>query len=279
MKKRIIAISLILLLFLSLTSCSSEKDMDELKRRFEDHTPDNNVVVIWDDSILHFADHTIRLDDLAGGEKAYDGCLLADGQLYFSSSTKNTASNFSLYVYTCDTNGNNQQLVFEKHGYKTNPWATGNGEVLYIEHFTTNSFDASSRVIDSYNVVTGAYQTVATGKDAKLSNYRRRQCGRYSCTYEGDVCTVTDPQNNTTYTIDSIALVRSTFSTELDGHDHLRFEGFFAADNGKMFLLYNLGSSLPYPFLVCEYLPDRGEIVYKSLISVPDYLSFQVLYV
>ena len=279
MKKRIIAISLILLLVLSLTSCSSEKDMDELKSRFEDHAPDNNVVVIWDDSILHFADHTIELRGINNEEDPNNGYLFVDGKLYFATTKENGFFDYSLFVYACDTYGNNQQLVFEKHGYKTHPWATGNGEVLYIGHYTTNSFDASSRVIDSYNVVTGAYQTVATGKDAKLSNYQRRQCGRYSCTYEGDVCTVTDSQNNTTYTIDSIALVRSTFSTELDGHDHLRLEGFFAADNGKMFLLYNLGSSLPYPFLVCEYLPDRGEIVYKSLISVPDYLSFQVLYV
>ena len=278
MKKRLISISLIVLLVISLASCSSEKYIHELKTRFEGFSADSNVIVVLNDSVFYFADHTLSLSDITDDEELNNGYLFWDGKLFFTTVKQNGGFDFSLCVYSCDLYGNNKQVVFEKNGYTTKPWVTGNQETLFVKHYTTSALDASSRNIDSYNVVSGEYQTKASGEDASLSDYQKNQHGRYSCTNENGVYSVYDPQTNVTYTIDTIALVHSAFGEELDGIDLINGH-FFATDDGKMFLLYRIESNgLKYPHLLCEYLPDRNEVVFKNLCFADDIETFSVVY-
>lgn len=278
MKKWMITIGLLILFVLSLASCSTEPNEDELKKRFENYTPDGNVVVVLDSSTFYFADHTLSLRDIADGESPNNGYLFMDGKLYFSTSKENGPFDFSLYVYICDLYGNDKQLVFEKHGYKTHPWATGNQGRLYIEHFTTNAVDASSRVIDSYNVVTGVYQTEATGETVGLSDYQKSAAGAYSYVFEGGVLSVTDAQQNKTYTMHTSAFVSQAFGEALEGLD-CSFSGFYASANGRMFVLYRIESGgSAYPHLVCEYLPDNNEVVFGSLCFAEDVAAFYIEY-
>ena len=152
MRIRMMAITLVTLIVLSFTACSSRADVGELKTRFKDYSADNNIVAILDDSVFYFNDHTLRLNDFLDGEELNGGYLFADGRLWFSTVKENSLFDFSLFVYSCDLYGNDKTLLFERHGFKTHPWATGKDGVLYFEHYSTHAMDASARLIDSYNV-------------------------------------------------------------------------------------------------------------------------------
>lgn len=278
MKKCLITIVSLMLLVSILTSCAPDPSEEELRNRFASYSPDNSVVAVLDYSTLYFADHKLALDNIAGDEDPNNGFLFVDKKLYFSTTKENGPHDFSLYVYFCDLYGNNAQLVFEKHGYKTHPWAQGNQGKLYFEHHTTNGFDASARVIDSYDVVTGVYQTEATGKNVYLSDYQKKARGPYSCTFEENVVQVLDEKENVTYTIEPEALLSHTFSKELEGLQW-EYSGFYATDNGKMFLLYRINTNWPpYPHILCEYIPETNEVVFSLLYFAYDYVPFIIEY-
>ena len=277
MKKCLLTIVSLMLLVSILTSCAADPSEEELRSRFVSYSPDNNAVAVLDYSTFYFADHEFDLHDLTDGEDLSVGYVIVDETVYFSTTKQNSFSDYSLYVYSCDLYGNNKQLVLEKHGYKTALGIRGNQGKLYIDHNTTNIFDATSLVIDSYDVVTGVYQTEATGENASLSDYEKDSHGPYPYTYEGDVLRVVDEAKNTTYTIAPESLFGSTFSKELEG---LKWEysGFYATDNGKMFLLYRINTWLPYPHILCEYIPETNEVVFSLLYFAYDYVPFTIEY-
>ena len=279
MKKCLITILSLILLVSILTSCAADPSEEELRKRFEGYPPDSNVVAVLDDCTFYFADHELNLRDITEGEDLEYGYILADGKVYFATSKQNGLfGDHSLYVYSCDFYGNNEQLLFEKHGYKTGFGVRANQGKLYFSHHTTNGFDASSQVIDSYDVVTGVYQTEATGEDASLSDYEKDSHGPYPYTYEGDVLGVVDEAKNTTYTIAPESLFGSTFSKELEGLEW-EYSGFYATDNGKMFLLYSVNTNWPpYPHILCEYIPESNEIVFSLLYFAHDIIGFRIEY-
>ena len=279
MKKCLITILSLILLVSIFTSCAADPSEEEVRSRFTSYSPDSNVVAVWEDRIFHFPDYELNLNNIAEDEDLEIGFVLADGKVYFATSKQNGLfGDYSLYVYSCDFYGNNEQLLFEKHGYKTGIGVRANQGKFYFSHHTTNVFDASTQVIDSYDVVTGVYQTEATGKDANLSDYQKKARGSYSCTYEGDVLRVVDEKNDVTYTIAPESLFGSTFSKELEG---LKWEysGFYATDNGKMFLLYCVNTNWPpYPHILCEYIPESNEIVFSLLYFAHDIIGFRIEY-
>ncbi|MBE6918051.1 MAG: hypothetical protein E7470_09200 [Ruminococcaceae bacterium] len=277
MKKYIITISFLLLLIFTLTCCTAST-AGELKHRFEGFTSDSNLIAVLDDFIFYFADHKISLNDIDTRGEPNNGYLFVDGALYFSTAKENGFFDYSLYVYSCDLYGNHQCLVFEKHGFRTHPWVTGSGESLYIEHYSTNTFDASARVIDSYNVVTGVYQTEATGKTTRLSDYRADSNGAYSSTYENGTLFIEDQQSNVTHRVDPTALVYEAFNDALAGFD-CNFYDFYATTDDRMFFLYSIKvSGTTYPYLICEYIPTNREIVFRSLIFADDVTYFRIVY-
>ena len=277
MKKCLITILSLILLVSIFTSCAADPSEEELRNRFASYPPDNNVVGVIRPSIFYFADHELDLNNIVNEGEADNDYLFIDGKLYFSAIKEINSHNYSLYVYSCDLYGNNKQLLLEKHGYKTPPHMEGNNGKMYFQHYTTNVFDASARVIDSYDVITGAYQTEVTGKEYELLDYQKKPQGMYSCTHEGDILRVLDEEKNVTYTIEPEALLYSTFNKELEGIE-LEYSGFCATDNGKMFLLYRSASWPPYPHLVCEYIPETNEIIFSLLYFPYDLTGFFVEY-
>lgn len=278
MRIRIMAITLATLITLSFSACSFRTNNDKIEKHFGDYLADNNVVAVLDDSVFYFSDHTLRLNDLLDGEELNGGYLFADGKLWFSTVKENSLFDFSLFVYSCDLYGKDRTLLFEKHGFKTHPWGTGKDGVLYFEHYSTNAMDASARVIDSYNISSGVYQTEATGKALSLSDYRKNTTGKYSCTIKDEILSVVDPQKNMTYTIDTVALPNDAFRENLEGIQY-SFCDFYATKDGKIFLLYRIESnSASYPHFICEYNADRNEVEFKLLYFADDIETFRIEY-
>ena len=81
-----------------------------------------------------------------------------------------------------------------------------------------------------------------------------------------------------TYTIAPEALFDSTFSNELEGLEW-EHSGFYATDNGKMFLLYCVNTNWPpYPHILCECIPESNEIVFSLLYFAHDIIGFRIEY-
>lgn len=278
MRIRIMAITLAVLIILSFSACSSNANSDKIENHFEGYLADNHVVAVLDSSVFYFSDHTLRLNDLLVGEELNGGYLFADGKLYFSTVKENSLFDFSLFVYSCDLYGNDRTLLFEKHGFKTHPWATGKDGVLYFEHYSTHAMDASARLINSYDISTGIYQTEETDETISLSDYRKDTDGKYSYVMESGVLSVADPQENVTYTIDTTTLLNHAFRESLEGLQ-CSFGGFYATTDGSMFLLYRIESNgALYPHFICEYNANRNEIEFKLLYFADDVESFQIEY-
>ena len=275
MKKSSKTFICVMLIFLTLPlySCKNEKKYyDELKKRFAQYTPDYSVVTVLD-PCFYFTDHTLDLDNLVEGEDPNRGYLFLDRMLYFSTCKQTGFRQYSLRVYKCDLYGNGKSLIFEKLGYKTHPWVTGNGGVLYIEHYGTNALDTSSKIIDSYNIHTGVYKCEASGMDASLSNYIRQ---RYSSSVENGIVTLVDKQTNATHTID--ITIDNLFSEALRGLEYNYAGCHNSAD--RIFLMYRLPNTFwgsMYPHLVCEYNLDTKEISFSSLVFLYDYTTISIV--
>lgn len=276
MKAYKIIIVFLLTVFLSFTLYSCRTASDPIKEQFEKYPRDDNVVGVLDNTSFYFADHELQLLDLIDEEEPNHGYLFKDGRLYFSVSKENGLTDFSLIIYSCDLYGNDKQLVFEKQGYKTHPWATGNQGIFYIEHYSENAFDESSRVIDSYNILTGAYEKIASGEQVSLSDYYRNTKESYSCSAVENVITLSDSKTNATYSIDLQSSQADQFNDSLADIEY-NFEGFTATEDNRILLLYRLktkGSS--YPFIICEYLPDTDKVVFCSVFFAYDYTPFNI---
>ena len=270
------SIFVLLCLITVLSFCACGINNSEVKDKFSKYTPDNNVVVVLDSSEFYFADHTLNLRDLVRDERPNNGYTFWDGKLYFSTSKQNTLNDFSFLVYACDLYGNNQKLIFEKQGYKTKPWATGNGGVLYLEYYDTHVLDETARKIDSYNIFTGEYENVSTGKNASLSHYKNDKDGKYSFGVDSDILTITDSQKNIVYRIDSEMMNSSNFGEALTDLDYT-FYGADVINNDQIYLIYRIKSDdNAYPYFVCEYIPYNNEIVFKSSVFVNDVESICV---
>lgn len=262
MTKRIKAVALLMLVVFTINLCSCQNRTEEIKERFEQYSPDHDVVAVVDDFIVCFADHTLNLRDLVNeDEEPNNGYLFWDKTLYFSTTKENGPFDFSVFVYRCDLYGNNKTLVFEKQGYKTHPWAVGNKDTLYFEHYT-NVFEPSARVIESYHILTGLYEVEGTGKNVDLSDYQQEQSG----VSQDDIT-------------DAIALTKDFFSEALNGLNY-SYTG-CKVSSGRLFLIYRIEESAGslYPHFVCEYVPETEEIYFKSLVFAHDIESIDVEYI
>lgn len=259
---------------MSLSSCRTSTD--QLEQKFAKYPSDKNVVAVLDNSIFYFTDHILNLRNIVKDEVPNHGYLFLDGKLYFSVSKQNAALDFSFLVYECDVYGNNLELVFEKHGYKTKPWATGKQSVLYLEYYETNALDNSSRVIDSYNISTGVYENVSNGDGSSLEDYRKDTDEKYTFQFENSVISITDTQNNENYKISDKTLHESDFGDILIDLDY-SFYGYNETNSGKIYLVYRIKSNgSQYPHFICEYIPNTDEVVFKSLFFSNDVETISV---
>ena len=270
MKKAQRVLIFLLLLIFVYNFCSCRKSIDEIEQRFAQYKADNNVVAVLDDSVFYFYDHTLHLKDIANDEEPNKGYLFLQNKLFFSTSKKNAMFDYTFCVYECDIYGNNKKMIFEKSGYKTHPWATANNGLFYLEYYESNAMDKSSRKIDSYDVIKGAYENVSIGEDVSLSDYKKASNGKYTFNYEKDVLTITDTQTESKYKIDNNTLCESDFGESLIGLDCAFFDH-KATNDGRIYLVYRIKfNGPPYPYIICEYIPDIGEVVFKSFFSASD---------
>jgi len=272
--KRFIKINTLLLLMIIITAlCSCENHYDDIKKRFEPYLSDDNVVAVLDDCVFYFTDHTLDLRDIVSDdERPNQGYLFLDKTLYFSTTKQTGFFEHSVCVYTCDLYGNEKSLIFEKHGYKTHPWAVGKNSVLYFEYYNTHSFDETERVIDSFDVLSGAYELEETGKNADLSNYRNQSKGKAE--YSNNAITWVDPEDCKTHFIDLSKL--DSLDEALNGLDYSYSGGTVFSE--RLFLIYRIEESAGglYPHLICEYVPETSEIRFKSLVFTYDIAPIKV---
>ena len=230
-------------LLLSFASCGPSKD--ELEQRFDAYSPDDNVVAIWDGQEFYFADHTLKLYNIIENENLNGGYLFANDRLFFSTSRQNGITDYSFLVYECDYYGNNKKLIFEKSGYKTHPWATADKNMFYVEHYNKNTFDKSSRIIDSFDIISGEYITVSEENNKKLSDYKKNTKKNYVCNYSADFTEIINNDKNTKYRIDNESLLNSDFGEALKGLDYSCYTFLIFEKNGKdqIYLIYRIKSN------------------------------------
>lgn len=276
MKIRNMLIVLLVMLVLNFSSCSP--NTNELKKKFEKYTFDNNVIAVLDSSRFYFADHTLNLRDIVNDEEPNRGYLFLDGKIFFSTSKQNGIRDYSFLLYECDTYGNNKKLIFEKHGYKTKPWAIGEQSVFYIEHHMTNALDASACIIDSYDIRTGAYETVETGKDVSLSDYKEKHNKNYLIKINDGIFEIAFLDTNTVICVNEEMLSKSSFAEGLDGINYS--PAHFDVINDHIYLTYKVDVvDLSYPHIICEYIPETNEIVFKSLLFLDDIEVISIEYI
>ena len=275
MRLRIVSIVLLLILVLNVSSCKS--NIDDLEERFSNYESDNNVVAVLDDNIFYFADHTLKLTDIiSGDEEANGGYLFLNDRLYFSTSKQGKMFDFSFFVYECDLYGNDKKLIFEKHGYQTKPWALGKQGIIYLEYYGSSSLDASSRKIDSYNIVDSIYLSVTSGENSSLSDYKNGVNENYLLKVENDILTIMDVKKSESYIIDKEKLSRSEFGKVLTDLEYSYYKC-TVTDFGQIYLTYRIKSNgSPYPHFICEYVPSTDKIVFKSLFFAADTESISV---
>jgi hypothetical protein len=248
-----------------------------LEKKFSNYESDDNVVAVLDDTVFYFTDHTLDLRDIIGGnEEVNKGYLFLDNKLYFSTSKQSGMFDFSFFVYECDLYGNDKKLVFEKHGYKTKPWALGKQGIIYIEYYESSALDASSRKIDSYNIIDGIYASVTSGANSSLSDYEKSVNENFLLKIENDILTIMDVQKSENYIIDKEKLGRSEFGEVLNDLEYSYYKCTLT-DNGQIYLMYRIKSNgYPYPHFICEYIPSTDEIVFKSFFFADDIESIIV---
>lgn len=271
MKKCIKNITCILLFFLMfpLYSCmDEEKYYNDLRKRFENCTPDASVVIAWQESCIYFADHDLKWWDVI--EEDVSAHLFFDQKLYFIADKSTGFRNESFRIYQCDLYGNSKKILFEKSDYKSFTGATGNGDTIYV----ALKLDTSEKVIDAYNVRTGEYTRVASGKNVSLSEYEKSKevYERYTRRLQDGILTLIDKEKNVQHTIDTDLTKNDLFAQALDGLT-CEYQGSYIVSN-RIFLLYRLPSPFVwdplYPHLVCEYNPDTKEISFASLVITHD---------
>ncbi len=253
---------LFLLIVLTVILCSCQNHYDDINKRFEKYSSDCDVVAVLDDCTFYFFDHMLDLRDLVNENEAPNqGYLFLDNALYFSTTKENGLFDYSISIYRCDIYGNNKTLIFEKHGYKTHPWSVGNQDTLYFEHYSTNAFDVSAKVIESYNVITEVYEQKANSEDVSLSDYQKDKS--------------VDSKINVTHIIDK---TKEQFSEALTGLDYSYSASKFLS--GRLFIIYRIEEPAGglYPHFICEYVPETDEVNFKSLVFTYDMEFIDVEY-
>lgn len=277
-----IRINFLLSLIMLITSlCSCENHYNDIKKRFELYSSDGDMVVVLDDHVFYFNDHTLNLNDLVGeGEEPNGGYLFLDKTLYFSTTKRMGFSEFSVCVYTCDLYGNEKNLVFERQSYKTYPRAVGKQGVLYFEYYDTHAFDETAREIVSYDVLREIYELEGTGENASLSNYRNQGNGRIEgkgkLEYSNNTLTWVDSKDYKTHLIDLAKT--EPFDKALNGLDY-SYTG-CTVSSERLFLIYRIeeytGEAV-YPHFVCEYVPETHEIHFKFFAFTYDITGIEVM--
>jgi len=246
----------------------------------------DEVVLIIDDNI-YFENYTVDLNDLVKDNEHNNGLIIKQDRFFFSTSKENSMSNFTLNIYESNLQGTDIKMLYSKNGFKTHPWAYAIDDVFYIEHYSNNTLDFESKLIDRYEISTGIYENIASGKNCNLFDYvPKEEQSRYSIEVIENISPqehgkfiVTDLETGVVKTIDDDYLKETIYikSMEKFNYGPKRVD----ISNGHILLTYGIGAGdgWNFPHLVFEYDFDSNKLEYKMLVFPYDSVPIEIIYI
>lgn len=278
---RIIVCILLFLVCFGLSSCA-EDTTSLAKSEFEQFGSKNDVVLIIDDRNLYFDEYTVKLEDLINGEEPI-GCIITD-KIYFATSKENGMFNFNLLFYKCNLDGTNIEEIYRKENLNTHPWAKSNGDTFYIEYYKKNALDASGKTIDSFNINSGKYESVASGKDCDVNDYIQKQEPMYSCSIiepetGDDYFEIMDIKTGSAKIVDTEFINKTIYCEAMNEFSYYPCRA--DVSNGHILLTYRIGAGdgWTYSHLIFEFVFDEGSLEYKSLVFPYDAEGVKIEYI
>lgn len=241
-----------------------------------------------DPMTIFYDDLTIKLDDLLeDSNEMVRGGIIADGEsiIFASSKCDYSSKTYSLILYKYNVDIEKSESIFIKSGYNTNPQVYGNGSVFYIEHYEKHHMMENGRIIDEYNVLTGIYKTIATGKNCSMNDYKVKETSKYiietieneSSSRHGEFL-ITDNETGKQKIINDDFLANTIYydSMGMFNYGPERAE----ISKGHILLVYSIGAGngRNYSHLVFEYNYELNTLEYKLLAFTPELLHIRFLF-
>ena len=263
------------------------------KDEFAKYFNGKNEVVLKIDDYLHFETHVVTKDER---EKLGVGDILVlESGIYCVGIDKNHC----VSIIRCDMYGKNAETVYKKQlpSLKRDFYVDSFADGFFIEYYTKDWLTH----IDKYTLSTNTYESIAVGKNLKLSDYTIKEDSRYkvevikSSSFQDILClfkivpwseirgyfVITDTQTGVQKTIDDIFLQNTEYIDSM-----LMFEyGAWRSDisNGHILLTYSIGAydgtGWGYAFLVFEYDFETDDLEYKALVYPYDSEGIDMLYI
>ena len=277
-KKMKSIIKLFIVVFISsfLVSCDLKDHKDEIILEFSQYDRDNDVVLILDNNYLYFNDYTITLSELDTiGE--YENCyLIYLDSIYFQTTKKNNDSTYTIYIYKCDSNGENIELIFSHDDYKIKPKFKSTGCYFIWLYYEQSIKSSDSQAIDSFDVTSLEHQNIEKGKNCDLENYREEFRG-YITTQKENSFQIYVRSSNINYIINDELLRECGYYESLKRFD-FSTEGVQIYDD-KIFLCYRLhrsDSGSKFCFAVFEYNTTNNTLLFRSLVFPGDIETIKI---
>ena len=284
MKK--IFISFFLIVITLLNSCG-EDTTQEAKDEFSKYFNEKNEVVLNIGGYLYFENFTINLSDLVKDNEFNNGLIVYKDKLFFSTSKENSKFNFTLNIYESNLQGTNIKTIYTKDGFNTHPWSYAYDGVFYVEHYSNNTFDLESKLIDKYTISTKTYENIDSGKNCNLSDYFvKEQNNEYTIEMKENLSptkhgkfTVTKNDTGEVRIIDDEYLKNTIYidSMNIYNYEPERFD----ISKGHILLTYSIaaGDGWNSSHLVFEYDFNNNLLEYKLLVFPYDRVGVDIIYI
>lgn len=240
---------------------------------FAQYPSAHSAVVVMDYENIYFETHTLKLRDLV--PDAYpDFCMVYEDRIIFAACVP-VEKEFVLQIYECDWQGNGLKKLFEKDGYQMNMSCIGIDGVVYIGHNTTQWYDQSSAVVDSYTVATGEYKRVAEGYGSSVSDFVSAK--HENAKYTGSVVAMSDEsekyfllcdkQTGKTKTVGEEFLSKTEYAVSLEKFKCMPKQVDIIGD--RIYLVYSV-TGAEFPYLVFSYDFETEILRYEVLAFLYD---------
>ncbi len=277
-RKNIRSVLLIMIVFLSLflVSCKFEDNKDDIIQEFSKFDRDNKVVVILDNDNFYFDNSTLiisKLDTIGEYENCY---LIYLDSIYFQTTKKNNDSTYNIYIYKCDSNGDNIELVFSHDDYKIKPKFKSVGYRFLWLYYEPSIKSSDNQAIDSFDVTSLEHKNIEKGKNCDLANYREASHS-YITTQKENSFQIYVRNSNTNYMINDELLQECGYYESLKRFD-FSTEG-IQIYHDKIFLCYRLhrsDSGSDFCFAIFEYNTDNNNVLLQSVVFMGDIETIKI---
>lgn len=265
-------IKLLMIVFISsfLVSCELKDRKNEIILEFSQYDRDNNVVLILDNNYLYFNDYTITLSELeTKGEYSYS-CLIYLNQIYFTTIDENDDCIYDLYIYRCDKNGENIELVFSQKFTNYRPQVKSTIKYFFWIYYDSGVKSSNNQAIDSFDVSTSEHKNIEKGTQCNLNNYSNG-VDDYLTNLKNNSFQIYKYNSNIHYIVDDDLLRRSGYyeSLHLFNFRPIGLQVF----NGKLFLRYSLkrtDTGFDLCYAIFEYNTNNNTLLFRSLVFPGD---------